>query len=97
MLEDKEFYYLPCDCLDPSHFLRVTYWKEDQDFAFEVVLNETPPFWKRIWFALKYIIGREVPYFYFNSIHRDNVEDLIKFLEKNSNEKTESSKSKSAV
>lgn len=58
--------YVECECSSTEHFLRLTWWKEeDPRFAeiyVDVFLNEYYGFWKRLWLGIKYTFGYKSKY-----------------------------------
>lgn len=85
--DDRETLFLGCNCLDPTHLLKVTYWLNEwqegdpPEFVFEVILNETPGFWKRLQIAFQYLFRlEEVSYYYFNSVNTHHAKELADFI-----------------
>lgn len=54
-----------CDCYDDHHMMRFELWTfiaSPPDFFVSVQLNPLVPWWKRLWYALLYILGRRSRY-----------------------------------
>jgi len=72
--------YLLCDCHDLDHLMRLLYWidttkdgsKEICFLELEAVLNHYLPWYKRVYKALLYILGKAGKDHYFNVVLRKN-------------------------
>lgn len=55
-----------CACHDPAHTMRFSLWKDSSGPDLVVTVHLTPkPFLQRVWQALRYVIGRNLPYGHF--------------------------------
>lgn len=56
---EQELYV--CDCGDVSHQFIVSWYPDDEDWNdllyFQVHLNQSNGFWRRLWDAIKYVFG----------------------------------------
>jgi hypothetical protein len=83
--------YFECDCCHPMHILRISYFEDEWDkeyntdgeFYVSVILNDTI-WYKRIWYALKYIFGISPSKYYYGDIvwSKDTAVKLKNFIEK---------------
>lgn len=77
-----------CDCGDISHQFVVSWYPEDKDWNdllyFQVHLNQSYSFWKRLWIGLKYIFGYRCCFGAFDEIllNKEKAELLKYTLEK---------------
>jgi hypothetical protein len=56
-----EQHYLDCACSDFNHVIRFTFDPEDGEVYLDVRLNAYEPWWKRVWYALRYVFGFKPP------------------------------------
>lgn len=61
-----------CDCGDVSHQFIVSWYPDDEDWRdmlyFQVHLNQTNGFWKRLWIAVQYLFGHRSNFGSFDEI-----------------------------
>ena len=60
-----EVHYTACNCGSPDHIVRFSYDNEmegDELCWIEVQLRQWRPFWKRIYVAIRYVLGYESRY-----------------------------------
>lgn len=61
-----------CDCGDISHQFVVSWCPDDSDYNdlmyFEIHLNQTKGFWKRLWIAIQYVFGHRSNFGAFDEI-----------------------------
>lgn len=55
---------LDCDCYTTAHKVIVTRddWDDHPQLVLYVQMNQWRPWWKRVWFALKWVFGGATPY-----------------------------------
>lgn len=53
-------FHIDCTCLTPEHSIRLAVWPEDCDIYLAMQLNPTYPWYKRVWPAIAYLLGRPV-------------------------------------
>lgn len=59
-----------CECHTPTHHMFVTYDTVEDEILIELKLNELTPWWKRLYIAMLYILGRDAS-------HLTQYEDII--------------------
>ena len=72
-----------CECHSPEHQFIVRYWDEDDAKEVYVDIHLTKaPFWQRVWYAIKYILGYQCKYGAFDEIilNPDDAERLQKVV-----------------
>lgn len=60
--EPLEFVHMDCDCKGPRHMIRFVFDPEFGDLFLDIQMAHWPGFWKRCWFALKYIFHCAEPH-----------------------------------
>jgi hypothetical protein len=79
-------FYLECDCNSIEHNLRFSYIEDDEtpQLFVDVPLLSRPRWYKRVWFALKYVFGYRCRYGHFDEFvfSPDEVRQLKEFMEK---------------
>lgn len=75
--------YLECECNSPEHLIKVELI--DEDFVITVQLVHWRPWWKRIFIAIRYILGLSEPYGHWDCsiLKAIDVRRLIAILERN--------------
>lgn len=85
MLSNKQkTIYLECGCGGFGHLARIAYFEDDLEYAYlNMQLNHYLPWYKRIWYAINYVIGREVDQCNYveNCMSVDARKQLIAFLQ----------------
>lgn len=72
--------HIMCDCYSPEHTLRFGADLEEKDLYISVFLNEQS-FLKRIWSAIKYIVGYKCKYGHFDEFYTADIEKMIEIRE----------------
>ena len=70
----------PCACQHPEHQLIFSY---DEDFAyFDIGIKRVPNFFKRVYLAVKYVLGFECEFYLFEVVmDKESQEELKQELE----------------
>jgi len=82
-MKKVEFKCFECSCSSPDHMIRFVYMPEDncdgEDLYMDVQINPTYSFFKRIWLAIKYVLGYTKKYGHWDCvlIKPEDYEDLI--------------------
>ncbi len=82
-MNKMEHVFLNCVCSTPEHTIRFSYFKGNEEVYVAIYLSSFP-FWKRLYYGLKYILGLDVPsghYFEETVLNYDELDKLIKTLE----------------
>lgn len=74
-----------CKCYNVEHQLVFTYNKDWNEVFVSVHLNPEYRWWKRVWFAIKYIFGYRCMYghfdeFIFNRDDTNKLQNIVNFL-----------------
>ena len=83
---EQELYV--CDCGDVSHQFIISWYPDDEDWNdllyFQVHLNQSNGFWKRLWDAIKYVFGFKCRFGAFDEIlvNKHDAKRLKNSLEK---------------
>ena len=80
-----ERHYFECDCGAPEHMMKFLFIKDEKPpmlFAY-FFLNNPDNIFKRIWVAIKYVLGYKCKYGHFDEwiLGRDDADRLIGLLE----------------
>lgn len=59
-MADLEFHHFDCACADYAHSIRFVYDPDDAELHLEVHLNNYLPWYRRIWPAIKHVLGMQV-------------------------------------
>ena len=72
MLDGTHFF--ECECGSDEHTLRFTLDKEDGDIHTSIFLNQYRPWWKRIYVAIRYVLGYNCKYGHWDNwiLNRDD-------------------------
>ena len=77
-------HYIECDCGGFGHLARISYFEDDKEYAYlNMQLNHYLPWYKRMWYAINYVFGREVDQCNYveNCMSVDARKQLIAFLQ----------------
>jgi hypothetical protein len=82
--ETDKFEYFECQCGSSEHILRFNYDKENNEITTEIQLIQYHNIFKRIWIAIKYIIGYKCKYGSWDCwmMKNEDCERLKKLLDK---------------
>tara|TARA_Y100000310_G_scaffold344546_1_gene457890 strand:- start:6483 stop:6761 length:279 start_codon:yes stop_codon:yes gene_type:complete len=80
-MNTKEMFF--CDCHDLEHHFIVSTWDEVDDDLLEIYvrLRNDFPWYKRVWFAIKYIFGTDSANFTVVLLDIENAQRLAETLE----------------
>lgn len=84
-IETKHF---ECSCSSPDHIIRLVYIPENvgiyEEVYLDVQLNPTYSFFKRIWLAIKYILGYSKKYGHWDCtlIKYEDYDDIIALFQR---------------
>jgi hypothetical protein len=75
-------YYFDCDCTEFGHVFRVVYDELTQDMWIEVQLRHVGVWYKRLWIAVRYVFGLDVPYGFYDVVllNSEQVKRLMALL-----------------
>jgi len=85
----KEAIYAECECSHPEHVVKFIWFHDDKNMVdvpelFIEVGMVKLPFWERIWYGVKYILGYRSNYiggsFEETTLSLDDVEKLVDYL-----------------
>ena len=74
-------FFIECDCGSDEHTLRFILDKEDPCLYVNVYLDLYAGLFKRVWFALKYILKMDSKYGHFGSFTMSGTENAYKLKE----------------
>ncbi|MFA5132495.1 MAG: hypothetical protein WC444_04225 [Candidatus Paceibacterota bacterium] len=77
---DWKTYTLECNCLSPEHILRFYFDPDDKWISMTYHLYMPDSFFKRVWYAIKYIFGHRRHFGYFSDTLL-MADDIKKFKE----------------
>jgi hypothetical protein len=77
MTNYQNSYYFECECHSDEHIFKFTLDKDDADFYLSVFLNNPDRWYKRVWKAIKYMMGYKCKYGHWDSTMLD-LEDVIR-------------------
>ncbi len=77
-----------CSCTEPSHMMLFLWLEEEKELYISVQLNQLHSWWKRIWIALGYVLGKRSRYSYGHwdegCISQESARELMPFLGRSS-------------
>lgn len=75
----SEFEYLECSCRSPEHAVR---FARDEDFIYMTFFLDCAPWHRRLWNAVRYVMGYKCRYGHFDEVvlGRDEVARLLEIL-----------------
>ena len=86
--EQKEL-LIKCSCHNLAHMASFSYWENDWDVLYLTYTLVNLPWYERIWYGLKYIIGMRCDYFNEVVMQPEDVDELITFLNQYKNDNKE--------
>lgn len=81
--EERKVELFNCGCNTPEHIFYVSKYKDEPEFFFEVQLNNWLPWYKRIYYAIRYVFGGDCGWDE-TILEPEDTKRLIKFLKENS-------------
>jgi hypothetical protein len=74
--------YIKCSCTTPEHTLHFSFHETDKDSVYLHYFLENGVWYKRLWFAVKYLFGYKCRYGHFGEtvIEKEQAEKIISIL-----------------
>jgi hypothetical protein len=84
MKETRKEEIIKCACCSPEHIMDLNYDKELNMVFLSIHLKKYNSFWRRLWYAIKYIFGYQCKYGTFDEfiINESNVSRIREILAK---------------